>query len=649
MKNLFTPVLLMLFSFGLVSAQGFEWVHQIGNNSLGANGNGGYANGEYATVVKQHGLGNIYIAGAFSGTNVDFNPSPNQDPFTSSPTGSNIFISQYSSIGAYVWTKVLTGGQMGPTLSICYDMEIDSQGNIIIVGQFFGNTDFDPGPGEYYLNTSGLANDSDLFVAKYTSNGDFIWAFKLGSNSVEYFPRIALGANNDIYVTGGFSGTVNFNPNGVPNTITASNYAAFLAHYTADGEFVWVHRYDGPQDDYMTDVYVDGDFVYTTGYFYGGCNFQPQGPSLVLFSYSQEDGFVTKHNRLTGELIFAKQFGGSDSDKIARVVVKNGLIYLAGSFTGNIDLDPGDPVWIFNSSGQHDAFICILDTDGVYQDSRKFGGLGTEAISSIVVNNSGIIHVSGSFQQTVNFGPSSLTTSGTGGFIVKIDMADPNDEPVQWVAGLIGSGSLTSADIHVSFSGDVFNVGYFSGSIDFNPGAPVVENTTTGPNDNDIYFLKLSGCPDIDLGINLNGSILSAAYSNATSYQWFNCQTGGTISGATNATYAPTSNGEYAVLINLNGCNYESECFTYNAGPVGIGEENTNAMLIYPNPVHDVLSIQSQMAGEVQVMSADGKILSNQAIEFNATISMVHLSSGVYFVRFVGENGYTQVMRVIKE
>jgi len=43
------------------------------------------------------------------------------------------------------------------------------------------------------------------------------------------------------------------------------------------------------------------------------------------------------------------------------------------------------------------------------------------------------------------------------------------------------------------------------------------------------------------------------------------------------------------------------------------------------------------------------KLLSNQAIEFNATISMVHLSSGVYFVRFVGENGYTQVMRVIKE
>ncbi|CAN0444543.1 unnamed protein product, partial [Phaeothamnion confervicola] len=151
--------------------------------------------------------GNVYTTGNFFGTQ-DFDPG--SGVFNMSVTGSDdgIFISKLNSNGDLVWAKSIKN-----VYNTADAIVVDASGNVIITGFFDKGDvmDFDPGPGTFNVSALGY----DMFVLKLNSDGEFIWMRHIRGTSAaaHVFPQsMALDAAGNIYTTGYFQTTVDFDP-----------------------------------------------------------------------------------------------------------------------------------------------------------------------------------------------------------------------------------------------------------------------------------------------------------------------------------------------------------------------------------------------------------------------------------------------------
>jgi hypothetical protein len=97
---------------------------------------------------------------------------------------------------------------------------IDGSGNIYITGYFEFTADFNPGPGVANLTSIGSYNP-DIFLAKYDASGNYIYAKSVSGPGTDRAYSLAVDASSNVYITGLFNGTANFNPTG-----TAVNLAS---------------------------------------------------------------------------------------------------------------------------------------------------------------------------------------------------------------------------------------------------------------------------------------------------------------------------------------------------------------------------------------------------------------------------------------
>ncbi|MBI3236089.1 MAG: hypothetical protein HYZ42_18975, partial [Bacteroidetes bacterium] len=150
--------------------------------------------------------GNVYTTGFFQQI-ADFDPGPGVYNLTSGSLGSDVFVCKLDNNGMFVWAK-----QFGGTNNIylgAFDLVIDGAGNAITTGNFSGTADFDPGPGIFNLTSAG---SDDCFISKLDPNGNFVWAKKISGNSFEEGRGITVDATGNIYSTGFFQGTADFDP-----------------------------------------------------------------------------------------------------------------------------------------------------------------------------------------------------------------------------------------------------------------------------------------------------------------------------------------------------------------------------------------------------------------------------------------------------
>jgi hypothetical protein len=128
------------------------------------------------------------------------------------------------------------------------------------------SADFDPGSGMAILNSAGIA---DGFVAKYDKDGNYVWAKSIGGNGFDQAYGVAVDNNDNVYVTGYFVNSADFNSGASPAILTSAGLNdAFLAKYDANGNYVWAnHIGSGEQDQSMgVDVDAVGN-VCVTGHF----------------------------------------------------------------------------------------------------------------------------------------------------------------------------------------------------------------------------------------------------------------------------------------------------------------------------------------------------------------------------------------------
>ena len=148
------------------------------------------------------GSGNTFITGWFSGT-VDFDPGVGIKKLKSaSDYGS--FVSKLDRSGNFVWAK-----QIGGTTALS-KVVLDGSGNIYIIGWYEGTVDFDPGVGIENLKSAGFRDD---FVLKLDRSGKFVWVRQIGGARADLARGSAvLDGSGNIYITGAFNRTVDFDP-----------------------------------------------------------------------------------------------------------------------------------------------------------------------------------------------------------------------------------------------------------------------------------------------------------------------------------------------------------------------------------------------------------------------------------------------------
>lgn len=448
-KQLFILVMLMSASI-LAQSPTFQWAKNFGGASY-EEGNG----------IVTDANGNVFTTGIFQGT-VDLDPGAGNFTVASSG-GSDIFISKLDATGNFMWAKTMGG----LSADLAYAIDLDATGNIFVTGYFQGTSDFDPGSSTYTLTSAGGV---DFFVVKIDASGNFLWARSCGTSGSDMAAALKVTGTGDVYVTGTFQNTVDFDPGVSTYPLTSAGYDdIFLLKLDASGNFLSAISIGSTQYDKGTDVHIDaGGNVFVLGGFKGTVDFDPNSSVYNLTSSNNGATFVLKLGQSGNFLMAASITGTGTSTGNSIKTDSNGDIIVAGVFTSAIDFDPGPAVSNMTATALTDIFVLKLSSTGNYIFSQKMGGASNETALDVAVDQFNCIYTTGFFQGTADFDPSATTyTLNSSGQTVFISKLSPNGNFI-WAQKIASTNSIGKG-ITVDNAGVVSTTGTFTGAGDFDP------------------------------------------------------------------------------------------------------------------------------------------------------------------------------------
>ena len=397
--------------------------------------------------------------------------------------------------GGWARTWGGTGNDQG------FAVAADGSENLYVTGYFTGTVDFDPEGGDPHTSS----NYTDVYLSKFDSSGNFEWARTWGGSGVDAGYGVATEGSGNVYVTGLFEGTVDFDPGGGDPHTSSGGPDVFLSKFDSSGNFEWAWTWGGPGWDEGLGVAGDSSGnVYVTGYFNGTVDFNPGGGDPHT-SNGVQDIFLSKFDSL-GHFEGARTWGGSGDDYGHGVAVDDmNDIYVAGSFEGTVDFDPDVGTDSHSSLGGKDIFLSKFNSAGTHQWAQTWGASGDDGGYNLAVAGNGDAYVTGQFQATVDFdpGPGSDYHSVNGYYDVYLSKFDSSGV-FQWANTWGASSSDGGRWISVGSLGDVNISGWFTGTVDFDPGEGVVSHSAVG--DRDAFLSRFDSSGDFHWARTWGGS-----------------------------------------------------------------------------------------------------------------------------------------------
>ncbi len=563
---------------------------------------------------------------------------------------------------SFTWVEQMGkfGGFVTPRSTI-----VDASGNVITTGLFKNTIDFDPGAGVSTLtsinNPNTANNQNDIFISKVDVNGNFVWAKQLGGIDLKDATSVGVDAAGNVYTTGFFYGTVDFDPGiGVSNLTSKGYNDIFISKLDASGNFVWAKQMGGLYGDNGYAITVDSvGNVFTTGSFSDTCDFDPNA-GVSNMATLVEGIFISKLDT-NGNFVWAKSMGGIAYNR-GKVITLDltGNVYVGGTFGGTTDFDPNADVANLTSvgsfGGNEDMFVLKLDANGSYVWAKQFSGTGIKFLKGIAVDASGNVFTAGMFSDTVDFDPSAAVgnlsgpTNGDDGFISKLDISGN----LVWVKQLEGN-IRDVASLALDTAGNVYTTGSFysqsSGSVfsqtDFDPGVGIYNLSVIHRFGDDTYILKLDtlgsfvwvkqigGVPSLTAGADTKGKSIIVDDSG-------NIYTTGTFGSSVN------DSGDFdpdAGVILLTPTGGSADMFVHKMSQTTLGlakNSNDSNIFVYPNPSNGNFNIE-----------IDENIIGSKAIFYNllgqkvkdftlkSTITNQYLNKGIYLLEIQKEGNKT--------
>ena len=520
-----------------------------------------------------------------------------------------------------------------------YAVAIDNAGNSYITGWFEDTLKF----GSFYLKASVAGNSyaSDIFIAKYDINGNFVWAQRAGGSSYDYGTGIATDASGNVYVTGLFLGTASFGALSI--TSISPDYDVFIAKYAPDGTALWVKKGGGSAWDVGSGVTIDkSGNCFIAGSFRGTATFG----TVSLVSAGNYDAFVAKYDS-TGVFLWARSAGGTLEDKAQSITTDAlGNCYVIGFFNGTATVG----TTLLTSADSSDVWIAKYDPTGTSVWAKRAGGTGAEEGKSIVSDDLGNTHITGYFEGSSAFGNITLTSSGSRDiFAGKYDYKGD----ILWVKSFGGAQGDIGYGIATDTSGNSYVAGSFFGTSMFDTISVVSSNQDDAFIAGLDYYgntkwVMQAGGGDSDIGRGIAVSLMGSCYT--TGYYSGSATFGShTISGL-------VDNDLFLAKVD--------SVFIVNAPTTGMHEDaNTlKNFIIYPNPSKMDVTIQfqtnvSNIQLSIQLFDILGKTVTDNAIvsevasfynKKQVTINRGNLPDGLYLCKvMIGNKIYTSRLMLV--
>lgn len=539
---------------------------------------------------------------------------------------SQIFAQSYN----HVWSSPYGG--IGE--DVVRAMSVDDEGNTYTTGYFTDFADFDPGDGETILTANGFY---DIFVQKIDADGNLVWAKSMGGPFFDYGTGIETDAEGNVYVTGVFQETVDFDPSEETFELVSNGAEdIFVLKLDTDGNFVWAGSMGGPAYEEATSIGIDENGgIYVSGYFNEPGDYDPGILEYTLTSNGGQDAFVVK---LTpeGGLAWARSYGGPDQViSLGMDVAPNGDIFLTGMYSGTANFDPtgnSNQERTANSDG-HDSYVLKLNSLGEFFYVAVFGGSQGDTSWDVAIDNDGNAYAAGGFQDTFVYGLESLTSEDNEDvFVVKVD-AFGN---INWARGIHGTDFQNAYDVNTDPSGNVLIAGYFNGTADFDPSEEEDMSMTkesTEPFDaffavfntdgNYVYAAQFGGSNFTDhhgIDSDLDGNLyLAAAFQNTV-----------------DLNPNPDQTDESSVVA-------FRDSYVIKMEPITVGllqVEPLKAIAVYPNPARDNIELTlsaSAQNPEYFIFDVRGaQVLSGNISAPMGKVDVSELPAGTYVVMVAG-------------
>lgn len=511
--------LVVVLTTSKINAQSLAWAQEHGGTGFEA----GYG-------VATDASGNVYTVGSFSGS---CNFDPGGLGTTSVSAGSDdICLVKRNSAGIFQWVKTIGSTSSDVGRGIFVDASA-----IYITGSFQGTVDFDPGAGVINLTSTAV----DAFVLKLdVTTGNFIWVKNFTGPGNEISNAVAVNAAGEVYTTGSFNLTADFDPSAATYTLSAgganqTNTDIFISKLNASGNFMWAYEIGSTTNNYNesgNDVSLDNSGnVYLTGNIFGPgvIDLAPGAPTQTVSSTGNGvNAFYLKLSSL-GAYQYGGEIGGVGNDLGQGIDAdaSGGCVFTGYTSSATIDLNPS-PTATNNATsggGTNDMFVVKISPTNNYSWGYLFGSTTDDQGRKAYIDASNNIFLTGSFSGTVDFDPGAGTDNHTafGGvdiFILKLSSAGA----LLWAVDVGAGGTDIGYDIITDAAGNIYNTGYFTGnSGDFDPGAGVVSLTYSAGGD--AYTLKLLPCATPVLTVSSTASVCAGATatlsaSGATTYSW---------------------------------------------------------------------------------------------------------------------------------
>jgi len=369
------------------STGNLNWYKHWGSNQL-----------SYLVSVDTDLNGNIYGLGHFANS-IDLDPG---SAINATPTDEEgIFIFKLDASGNLLWTKAINSPIANAGFILPRQIVVSSSGEIYLSGEFGGSYDWDASAGtETHATATG---NRAFFILQLLANGDYGWFSQM--DYIEEVSNIINGlcvaGNGQVYATGRFTNSVDFDPSATISNTTEPNGAAFLLSLLSDGSLNWIHTI--PQGNGY-DCESIGNSVVFAGQFNtsssGSFDFD-FGTGINSITSDGVDAYFLSLD-LSGNFNWVNYIAGAGEQSCRSIDLgSDGTVYAAGRFEQEINYPNLN--YSMTSTTQSESFICKLSSAGTFLEQSSLLGSGVTTIFNITHSPAGQTYIGGHYSGQADF------------------------------------------------------------------------------------------------------------------------------------------------------------------------------------------------------------------------------------------------------
>lgn len=374
------------------------------------------------------------------------------------------------------WTIKSTG----TSVEFARAIAMDKQSDLVVAGYYNFTSDFDPGPGTAILNhwNNSSTINTEAFVAKYDTNGNYIWAKAfIGYNDIE-MQDVAIDGNNNVITTGYVTGSCDFNPDpNVTYSINSNRTAAFISKLDQNGDFVFANVVQGCSKGYkvITDaqnnIYISGNYCFNA-------DFDPDSNATYMQVGSGfKDAFVLKLDSM-GRFKWVRTFSHDYSEDIKSMVLgPQGEIYALGTYNDSLKF-AGIGQNVLSSPRGVAMFVTRINSNGNIRWAKNiaYGGIFQDIYDEMAIEmtSNGDFIIAGEFKDSIDYNSNQTAKRAYSYDDKDIFMAklDPNGN-VKWLHNLEGKDDQRLGDLDV-YDDVILLSGQTYDSLDYDVFEPVI-------------------------------------------------------------------------------------------------------------------------------------------------------------------------------